>query len=70
MERRRAADVVTYSARTVEFAVTTRVRDDREQLRRGGMNLDRAADLVRSGIDGSDRHDCALLGALRLDPPI
>jgi hypothetical protein len=69
MERRRTADVGADGARPVELAVTTRIRDDREQFGGGRMNLDRTAHLVRSGINGGDRHDCALLGDPPLDPP-
>jgi hypothetical protein len=69
MERRRTADIGADSARPVELAVTTRIRDHREQFGGGRVNLDRTAHPVRSGINGGDRHERGLLGFSPLDPP-
>ena len=50
----RGADVFPDGAGTVEFVVSTRVRDDREQVSCRGMDLNGAADPIATGVHGSD----------------
>ena len=54
-------DVFPDGAGTVEFVVSTRVRNDREQVSCRGTDLDRATDLVAAGVHNADDHRGAQL---------
>src|SRR6185312_12732150 len=60
MDWRWTANVVADGAGAVELAVAARIGDDREQLVSGRVDFDRAADLVRSGINSGDGRGSAL----------